>query len=78
VVERAGVPLDVANSAGFQSESEIVDAQGGEAYERVDGLLAGTPLDKLLDPLPSLQRRVVALRYGISDEERTAEQTAAA
>lgn len=71
------VPLDAAQPAGFQAGSEIVDAQGGEAYERVDGRLAGTPLDKLLDALPLLQRRVIALRYGISAEERTAEQTAA-
>jgi RNA polymerase primary sigma factor len=71
------VPLDAANPAGFQSESEIVDAREGEAYERVDGRLTGTPVDKLLDALPSLQRRVIALRYGISGEERTAEQTAA-
>ena len=71
------VPLDAASPAGFQSESEIVDSRGGDAYERVDGRLAGTPLDKLLDALPALQRRVIALRYGISCEERTAEQTAA-
>jgi RNA polymerase primary sigma factor len=71
------VPLDATNPAGLQSGSEIVDARGDEPYERVDGRLAGTPLDKLLDALPSLQRRVIALRYGISGEERTAEQTAA-
>jgi RNA polymerase primary sigma factor len=71
------VPLDVANPTGFQPGPEIVDAQAGEAYERVDGRLAGTPLEKLLDALPLLQRRVIALRYGISSEERTAEQTAA-
>jgi DNA-directed RNA polymerase sigma subunit (sigma70/sigma32) len=57
--------------------TEIVDLQAGEAYERVDGRLAGTRFDKLLDALPLLQRRVIALRYGISGEERTAEQTAA-
>jgi RNA polymerase primary sigma factor len=70
------VPLDGAGPGGFPG-SEIVDAQAGEAYERVDGRLAGTPLDKLLDALPLLQRRVIALRYGITGEERTAEQTAA-
>jgi RNA polymerase primary sigma factor len=70
------IPLDGANPGGLTG-SEVVDAQAGEAYERVDGRLAGTPLDKLLDALPLLQRRVIALRYGISGEERTAEQTAA-
>ena len=48
-----------------------------EAYERVDGRLAGTRLDKLLDALPLQQRQVIALRYGITGEERTIEQTAA-
>ena len=70
------VPLDGANP-DRELATEIVDAQAGEAYERVDGRLAGTRLDKLLDALPLLQRRVIALRYGISGEERTAEQTAA-
>src|SRR4051812_37393058 len=70
------VPLDGAN-LDRELATEIVDAQAGEAYERVDGRLAGTRLDKLLDALPLLQRRVIALRYGISGEERTAEQTAA-
>jgi RNA polymerase primary sigma factor len=71
------IPLDGATPGGFQAGSEIVDAQAGEAYERVDGRLAGTSLDKLLDALPLQQRRVIALRYGIAGEERTAEQTAA-
>jgi RNA polymerase primary sigma factor len=71
------IPLDGANPGGFQAGSEIVDARAGEAYERVDGPLGGTPLDKLLDALPLQQRRVIALRYGIAGEERTAEQTAA-
>jgi RNA polymerase primary sigma factor len=56
--------------------TEIVDAQAGEAYERVDGRLAGTRLDKLLDALPLQQRHVIELRYGITGEERTSEQTA--
>jgi RNA polymerase primary sigma factor len=68
--------LDGAGLDGFPGH-ELVDAQAGEDYERVDGRLAGTPLDKLLDALPLLQRRVIALRYGISAEERTAEQAAA-
>ena len=70
------VSLDSADTDRYES-TEIVDAHAGEAYERVDGRLAGTRLDKLLDALPLLQRRVIALRYGISGEERTAEQTAA-
>ena len=53
-----------------------IDAHASEAYERVDGRLAGTRLDKLLDALPQQQRQVIALRYGITAEERTTEQTA--
>jgi RNA polymerase primary sigma factor len=71
------VPLDGTDHDRYELATEIVDAQAGEAYERVDGRLAGTRLDTLLDALPLLQRRVIALRYGISGEERTAEQTAA-
>jgi RNA polymerase primary sigma factor len=71
------VPLDGANPERHELATEIIDAQAGEAYERVDGRLAGTRLDKLLEALPLQQRQVIALRYGISGEERTAEQTAA-
>lgn len=60
----------------IQTSRSPIDAQAGEAYERVDGRLAGTRLDKLLDPLPLQQRQVIALRYGITGEERTSEQTA--
>jgi RNA polymerase primary sigma factor len=67
------VPLDSADTATL----EIIDAHASEAYERVDGRLAGTRLDKLLDALPLQQRQVLARRYGISGEERTSEQTAA-
>src|SRR6266516_4375428 len=67
------VPLDGANPDRYELATEIVDAQADEAYERVDGRLAGTRLDKLLD---ALQRQVIALRYGITGEERTTEQTA--
>jgi RNA polymerase primary sigma factor len=71
------VPLDSADADRYESATDIVDAQAGEAYERVDGRLAGTRLDKLLDALPLQQRQVIALRYGITGEERTSEQTAA-
>jgi RNA polymerase primary sigma factor len=71
------VPLDGAIDDRYESATEIVDAQAGEAYDRVDGRLAGTRLDKLLDALPLEQRQVIALRYGITGEERTSEQTAA-
>ena len=71
------VPLDGADPERYELATEIVDSQAGEAYERVDGQLSGTRLDKLLDALPLQQREVIALRYGISSEERTAEQTAA-
>ena len=71
------VPLDSASLDHYESTTEIIDAQAGEAYERVDGRLAGTRLDKLLDALPPQQRQVITLRYGIIGEERTSEQTAA-
>jgi RNA polymerase primary sigma factor len=71
------VPLESANPDRYESATEIVDVHAGEAYERVDGRLAGTRLDKLLDALPLEQRQVIALRYGITGEERTSEQTAA-
>jgi RNA polymerase primary sigma factor len=71
------VSLDSANPDHYDATTEIIDAQAGEAYERVDGRLTGTRLDKLLDALPRQQRQVIALRYGITGEERTSEQTAA-
>jgi RNA polymerase primary sigma factor len=70
------VPLDGTNPERYELATEIVDAQADEAYERVDGRLAGTRLDKLLDALPLQQRQVIELRYGITGEERTIEQTA--
>jgi RNA polymerase primary sigma factor len=70
------VPLDGANADNREPTTEIVDAQASDAYERVDGLLTGTRLDDLLDALPAQQRQVIALRYGITGEERTTEQTA--
>jgi RNA polymerase primary sigma factor len=70
------IPLDGANPERYELATEIVDAQADEAYERVDGRLAGTRLDTLLDALPLQQRQVIALRYGITGEERTSEQTA--
>src|SRR4051812_44415173 len=69
------VPLNGANAERYELATEIVDAQAGEAYERVDGRLAGTRLDTLLDALPPEQRQVIALRYGMTGEERTTEQT---
>ncbi len=71
------VPLYGANADGREPRTEIVDAQASEAYERVDGVLTGTRLDDLLDALPTQQRQVIALRYGITGEERTTDQTAA-
>jgi RNA polymerase primary sigma factor len=71
------VPLDGTHPDRHELATEIVDAQASEAYERVDGRLAGTRLDTLLDALPLQQRQVIALRYGITGEERTIEQTAA-
>jgi RNA polymerase primary sigma factor len=71
------VSLDSSPAVHHPSATEIVDAQASDAYERVDGRLAGTRLDKLIDALPEQQRQVIALRYGITGEERTSEQTAA-
>jgi RNA polymerase primary sigma factor len=71
------VSLDSSPADHHPSATEIVDAQASDAYERVDGRLAGTRLDKLIDALPEQQRQVIALRYGITGEERTSEQTAA-
>jgi RNA polymerase primary sigma factor len=69
------VPLD-GDPDRYEFSTEIIDAQAGDAYERVDGRLTGTRLDKLLDALPVQQRQVIALRYGIGGDERTCEQTA--
>jgi RNA polymerase primary sigma factor len=71
------VPLDGANADNREPATEIVDAQASDAYERVDGVLTGTRLDDLLDALPVQQRQVIGLRYGITGEERTTDQTAA-
>ena len=71
------VPLDRPTGAG-ETSFEVVDTQAGEAYERVDRSSTGTPLDELLDALPTAQRRVIALRYGLMDgDEHTHEQTVA-
>jgi RNA polymerase primary sigma factor len=71
------VPLDGATADNREPTTEIVDAQASDAYERVDELLTDTHLDDLLDELPAQQRRVIALRYGFTGEERTTEETAA-
>src|ERR671931_1418540 len=41
------VPLDNADTDRYESTTEIIDAHASEAYERVDGQLAGTRLAKL-------------------------------
>jgi RNA polymerase primary sigma factor len=70
------VPLE-GSSADGETSVEIADTEAVQAYEHVDRRLADTPLDGLLDALPVAQRRVITLRYGITGEERTTEQTAA-
>jgi len=70
------VPLEGPDADGRELPIEIVDATASGAYERVDGRLAGTRVDDLLDALPSAQRQVIALRYGIHEEEHTTEETA--
>jgi RNA polymerase primary sigma factor len=73
----AFVPLD-GPTGEREASFEVVDTHAGEAYERVDRSFTGTPLDELLDALPTAQRRVIALRYGIMDgDEHSSEQTAA-
>ena len=72
----AFVPLDSPTGEG-ETSFEVVDTLAGEAYERVDRSSTSTPLHELLDALPTAQRRVIALRYGIADgDEHTTEQTA--
>ena len=84
-LQTAEVPFGIPRGAGQRSTRRSrrsafvrkrIDAHASEAYERVDDRLAGTRLDKLLDALPQQQRQVIALRYGITAEERTTEQTA--
>jgi RNA polymerase primary sigma factor len=70
------VPLDGASADHRGPATEIVDAQASDAYERIDGRLAGTRLDDLLGALRPQQRQVIALRFGITGEERTIEQIA--
>ena len=71
------IPLDAASSDDRHVTTEIVDARASEAYERVERRLTGTRLEALLGTLSLPQRQVIALRYGITGEERTTEQTAA-
>jgi RNA polymerase primary sigma factor len=73
----AFVPLD-SPTGEREAAVEVADTLAGEAYERVDRSSTSTPLDELLEALPTAQRRVIALRYGIRDgDEHTSEQTAA-
>ena len=71
------VPLDGVGADDRDLPIEIVDTRSVESYERVDGSLTGTRLDGLLDALPSRQRQVITLRYGLAGEERSLEETAA-
>jgi RNA polymerase primary sigma factor len=70
------VPLDNPTGEG-ETSFEAVDTLAGEAYERIDCSSTNSPLDELLDALPTAQRRVIVLRYGImGGDEHTSEQTA--
>jgi RNA polymerase primary sigma factor len=71
------VSLDGASADSRERTTEIVDAQASDAYERIDGPLTGSRLDDLLGALRPQQRQVIALRFGITGEERTIEQIAA-
>jgi RNA polymerase primary sigma factor len=55
----------------------IADERTSGAYEEVNARLSGTPIDELVALLPAPQRDVIDLRYGLTDEEHTVEDTAA-
>jgi RNA polymerase primary sigma factor len=65
-------PLDPTDA----DASSIADPYAGDAYEGVDGRLTVTPLQQLVARLPSAQRSVIELRFGIRGDEWSTEQTA--
>jgi RNA polymerase primary sigma factor len=69
------VPIDGAGE-NRELSTAIVDRRTSEAYDGVDSRLTGSTIAQLLALLPELQRHVIELRYGISTDECTIEQTA--
>jgi RNA polymerase primary sigma factor len=65
-------PLDPTDA----DASSIADPHAGDAYEGVDRRLTVTPLQRLVARLPSAQRCVIELRFGILGNEWSTEQTA--
>jgi RNA polymerase primary sigma factor len=65
-------PLDPTDA----DASSIADPHAGDAYEGVDRRLTVTPLQQLVARLPSAQRCVIELRFGIRGNECSTEQTA--
>jgi RNA polymerase primary sigma factor len=65
-------PLDPTDA----DASSIADPYAGDAYEGVDRRLTVTPLQQLVARLPSAQRSVIELRFGIRGDEWSTEQTA--
>ncbi len=56
--------------------TSIADPCAGDAYERAERRLIVTPLQELVARLPSAQRCVIELRFGIRGDEWSREQAA--
>jgi RNA polymerase primary sigma factor len=68
--------LDTTEAEGASLADVIADPAAANGYEAVYARLPSSRLEELLRALPSLQRRVVELRFGITGEEHTPETTA--
>lgn len=69
---RGFTPLDSTDA----DASSVADPHGGDDYERVEQGLTVTPVERLLAALPLAQRRVIELRFGLTGDESSPEQTA--
>jgi RNA polymerase primary sigma factor len=65
-----------ASADGADLAAALSDPASDSAYEAVDARLAGSPLDSLLAELPTPQRRLIKLRFGLDGIEHTAEDAA--
>jgi RNA polymerase primary sigma factor len=68
--------LDATGADGGDLAEVIADPSAANGYEAVDARFPSSRLEELLRGLPSLQRRVVELRFGITGEEHAPETTA--
>jgi RNA polymerase primary sigma factor len=68
--------LDTTEAEGASLADVIADPAAANGYEAVHARFPSSRLEELLRALPSLQRRVVELRFGITEEEHTPETTA--